>query len=116
MARLQLYHNPGCSKSRGALEILRERGAEFDVVEYLKEPIDRETLARIAELLPNPPEELVRRDRNFEQLGLDPNGYKTIEAAIELLLEHPELMQRPVLVAGDRALICRPSEKILELL
>ncbi len=116
MARLQLYHNPGCSKSRGALEILRERGAEFDVVEYLKEPIDPETLARIAELLPNPPEELVRKDRNFEQLGLDPNGYKTIKAAIELLLEHPELMQRPVLVAGDRALICRPSEKVLELL
>ena len=116
MARLRLYHNPGCSKSRGALEILRERGAEFDVVEYLKEPIDPETLARIAELLPNPPEELVRKDHNFERLGLDPNGYKTIEAAIELLLQHPELMQRPVLVAGDRALICRPSEKVLELL
>ena len=116
MARLQLYHNPGCSKSRGALEILRERGAEFDVVEYLKEPIDPETLARIAGLLPDPPEELVRKDRGFERLGLDPNGYKTIEAAIELLLEHPELMQRPILVAGDRALICRPSEKVLELL
>ncbi len=116
MARLQLYHNPGCSKSRGALEILRERGAEFDVVEYLKEPIDPETLTRIAALLPDPPEELIRKDRNFERLGLDPGGYKTIEAAIELLLEHPELMQRPVLVAGDRALICRPSEKVLELL
>ena len=116
MARLRLYHNPECSKSRGALEILRESGAEFDVVEYLKEPIDPEMLARIAELLPDPPEELVRKDRNFERLSLDPNEYKTIEAAIELLLEHPELMQRPIVVAGDRALICRPSEKILELL
>jgi arsenate reductase len=116
MARLGIYHNPGCSKSRGALEILHERGAEFDVVEYLKEPLDRETLARIAALLPNPPEDLVRKDRNFEQLDLDPNGYKTLEAVIELLLEHPELMQRPVVVAGDRALICRPSEKVLELL
>ena len=116
MARLRLYHNPGCSKSRGALEILRERGAEFDVVEYLTQPIDRETLTTIAGLLPNPPEELVRKDRNFEQLGLDPNGYQTIEATIEILLEHPDLMQRPVLVAGDRALICRPAEKVLELL
>ncbi len=116
MARLGLYHNPGCSKSRGALEMLRERGAEFDVIEYLREPLDRETLTRIAERLPNPPEELVRKDRNFEKLGLDPNGYKTLEAVIELLLEHPELMQRPILVSEDRALICRPSEKVLELL
>ncbi len=116
MARLRLYHNPGCSKSRGALEILRERGAEFDVVEYLKEPLDREALARIAGLLPDPPEDLIRKDRNFEQLGLDPNGYKTLEAVVELLLEHPELMQRPIAIAGDRALICRPPEKVLELL
>ena len=116
MARLRLYYEPNCSKSRGALEILRERGAQFDVVEYLKEPLDRKTLTRIAELLPDPPEDLIRQDRNFERLGLDPNRCKTIEAAIELLLEHPELMQRPVLAAGDRALICRPPEKALELL
>jgi arsenate reductase len=116
MARLRLYYKPNCSKSRGALEILRERGAQFDVVEYLKEPLDRKTLAHIVELLPNPPEDLIRKDDNFERLGLDPNRCKTIEAAIELLLEHPELMQRPVLVAGDRALICRPPEKVLELL
>jgi arsenate reductase len=116
MARLGVYHNPNCSKSRGALEILRERGAEFDVVEYLNEPLDRVTLARIAGLLPDSPEDLVRKDRNFERLGLDPDGYKTLEAVTELLLEHPELMQRPIVVAGDRALICRPSEKVLELL
>jgi len=116
MARLTLYHNPACSKSREALEILREHSAGFDVIEYLKQPIGRETLARIAELLPNPPEELIRKDRHFEQLGLDPNGYATPEAVIDLLLDHPELMQRPILVADDRALICRPSEKILELL
>ena len=116
MGRLGLYHNPGCSKSRGALEILRERGAEFDVIEYLKQPLDREALRRIVELLSDPPEELIRKDRNFEKLGLDPNGYKTLESVIELLLDHPELMQRPVLVADDRALICRPSEKVLELL
>jgi len=116
MARIGLYHNPNCSKSRGALEALRERGAEFDVVEYLQEPLDRETLTRIAELLPDPPEDLIRKDRNFERLGLDPNGYNTLEAVIDLLLEHPELMQRPIAVAGDRALICRPPEKVLEFL
>lgn len=116
MARLTLYHNPACGKSRGALEILRERGVEFDVVDYLEKSLDRATLIRVAERLPGPPEELIRKDRRFERLGLDPNRYKTIEAAVDLLLEHPELMQRPVLVAGDRALICRPSEKVHELL
>jgi arsenate reductase len=116
MARLTLYHNPGCSKSRGALDILRERRAEFDVVEYLQQPLDREALARIAQALPDAPEELVRKDRHFEQLGLDPNGYATLDAVIALLLEHPQLMQRPILVADDRARICRPSEKVLELL
>ena len=116
MARLEFYYNPNCSKSRAALEILRERGAQLDVVEYMKEPPDRKTLTRIVELLPDPPEELIRKDGHFERLGLDPNRCKTTEEAIELLLEHPELMQRPILVAGDRALICRPPEKVLELL
>jgi len=116
MAQLRLYHNPACSKSRGALEILQQRGADFDVVEYLANPPDREALERIGALLPDPPEDLVRKDRNFERLGLDPSDYQTRESVIELLLEHPELMQRPILVAGDRARICRPPERALELL
>jgi arsenate reductase len=116
MPRLTLYHHPGCSKSRGALEILRERGVEVDVVEYLERPLDREALTRIATLLPDAPEALVRRDRQFERLGLDPSGYETLDAVVDLLLEHPELMQRPILVAGDRARICRPPEEVLALL
>jgi arsenate reductase len=115
MPRLTLYHHPGCSKSRGALEILRERGVEV-VVEYLERPLDREALTRIATLLPDAPEALVRRDRQFERLGLDPSGYETLDAVVDLLLEHPELMQRPILVAGDRARICRPPEEVLALL
>jgi arsenate reductase len=116
MAELRLYHNPGCSKSRGALEMLRDRNVDVDVIEYLDNSPNRETLARIAELLPDPPEDLVRKDRNFEQLGLDPNAYKTLDAVLDLLVEHPRLMQRPILVAMDGARIGRPSEKVLELL
>jgi arsenate reductase len=82
----------------------------------LKEPFDRATLERIASLLPNPPVELVRRDKNFESLGLDAADYETTDAVIELLLEYPILMQRPIFVVGDRAVICRPSERALELL
>jgi arsenate reductase (glutaredoxin) len=116
MAHATLYHNPGCGTSRGALAILNERNAKFDKVEYLVEPLDRATLERIAKILIGPLEQLVRRDRNFEQLGLDPTDYQTADAVIELLLEHPRLMQRPIFASGDRALVCRPSEKILELL
>ncbi len=67
-------------------------------------------------MLPDPPEELVRKDTHFKSLGLDPNAYKTTDAVVDLLVEHPELMQRPIFVAGDRACIGRPSEKVLELL
>ena len=111
-----MYHNPSCSKSRGALEILADQGVDHDVVEYLAAPPDRASLERIVDGVGVPPAELVRRDRRFEELGLSPSDYTTGDAVIELLLEHPELMQRPVIFRGERAVIARPSEKVLELL
>ena len=111
-----VYHNPSCSKSRGALEILRERGVDADVVEYLKAPPDRAALERILDAIPDEPVALVRNDQRFKDLGLDRADYESRDAVIALLLEHPELMERPVVFRGDRALICRPSEKVLELL
>jgi arsenate reductase (glutaredoxin) len=111
-----VYHNPSCSKSRGALDILADKGVEHDVVEYLKAPPDRAALDRILDTVSDAPSELVRKDAHFEELGLTASDYTTREAVIELLLEHPELMQRPVIFRGDRAVIARPSEKVLELL
>jgi arsenate reductase (glutaredoxin) len=116
MADVVVYHNPSCSKSRGALEILNERDVELDVVEYLKAPPDRAALGRIVDAVSDPPAELVRKDQKFKALGLDAADYTTRAAVIDLLLEHPELMQRPVVFVGDRAVIARPSEKVLELL
>jgi arsenate reductase len=74
------------------------------------------TLERILDLLPDPPADLVRKDKRFRELGLDPGAYETRDAVIEVLLAHPELMQRPVVVIGDRAILARPSDKALELL
>ena len=113
-----MYHNPSCSKSRGALEILADQGVDHDVVEYLRAPPDRAALERIVDTVDVPPAELVRRgdDRRFEELGLSASDCTTRDAVIELLLEHPELMQRPVIFRGERAVIARPSEKVLELL
>jgi arsenate reductase (glutaredoxin) len=95
---------------------LRERGVEFDVIEYMKTPLDRATFGRLFSLLPNPPTDLVRKDKNFEALGLDANKYVTRDAVIDLLLQHPVLMQRPIIVKGQQAVLARPSEKVLELL
>jgi arsenate reductase len=116
MERVLVFHNPVCSKSRGALDILADRGVDHDVVEYLKAPPDRATLERIVDHVPDPPAELVRKDGRFEELGLDPAAYVTREQVVDLLLEHPELMQRPVVFRGERAVIARPSDKVLELL
>jgi arsenate reductase len=98
------------------LDILRDRGVEFDVVEYLKNPLSRAELERTLDLVPDPPADLVRKDKRFGELDLSADDYTDKESVVALLLEHPELMQRPVVFHGGRALICRPAEKVLELL
>jgi len=69
----------------------------------------------VLELLPDGPAALVRKDKRFAALGLDAAAYVTRAQVVALLLEHPELMERPVVIRGDRAVIARPSEKVLEL-
>jgi arsenate reductase (glutaredoxin) len=97
-------------------EILRDRGVEFDVVEYLKQPLDRVGLERILDAIPDAPDALVRKDKRFGELGLRAEDYVQRDAVIRLLLAHPDLMQRPVVFRGSRALIARPAEKVLDLL
>ena len=112
MGDVRVFHNPSCSNSRGALDLLDDRGEEVEIVEYLHEHPDRATLERILDAIPDPPGALVRHDKRFEELGLDPKAYDTRDAVIDVLLEHPELMQRPVVFRGDRAVIARPPETI----
>lgn len=96
--------------------MLRAQGVEFDIVEYLKTPLHRTTLERIVAMLDTPPAELVRKDRRFEALRLKSADYVLAEAVVALLLKHPELMQRPVVVTDDKAVIARPPERMLPLL
>ena len=95
---------------------MRERDVEFDVIESLKTPLSREDLERIVDLVPESPEEMVRKDKNFSELGLNADDYKSKDTVVEILLEHPKLMQRPVMIRGEQAVIGRPSEKVLALL
>jgi arsenate reductase len=114
---VQIFHNPSCSKSRGALQILEERGVDAKVVRYLDAPPDRPTLERILDAIPDDPSALVRTgDAKFKGAGLTKGDVQTRDQVIDVLLKHPELMERPVVFVGDRAVIARPSEKVLDLL
>jgi arsenate reductase (glutaredoxin) len=116
MAAVTVFHNPKCSSSRNALAVADELGVEVDVVQYLKTPPDRETLRSIIDRLEDPVADLVRKDALFAKLGLDAADYTEPEAVIELLLEQPALLQRPILVKDDRAVIGRPTARAQDLL
>lgn len=116
MSEVTILHNRNCSTSRHAMDVLSERGIEADVVEYLKTPLDREGLKDLITMLDDPVADLVRKDEYFEQLGLAADDYTTLDAVIDLLVEHPRLMQRPVLLRGDRAIIGRPTERVAQFL
>ena len=101
------------TKSRGALAILEERSIDHGVVNYLTTPPSRDDLESIVAILIDPVSDLVRRtDKSFAELGLDPSGYQQAEEVVDLLVAHPELMQRPIVVRGGKAVIARPSERV----
>jgi arsenate reductase (glutaredoxin) len=116
MADLTVFHNPKCSTSNHAMSALEQAGVQADVVQYLKAPPDRATLEGVIAKLEDPVADLVRKDKRFGELGLAADDYVDDASVVELLLEHPELMQRPVLVKGDRAIIGRPKERVPEFL
>jgi len=98
------------------VELLRERGVEFDAIEYLKTPPTREALEKILTMLEGPAADLVRKDKRFGELGLKAEDYTEPKKIVALLLKHPELMQRPIVIRGNRAIIARPPEKLTALL
>ena len=116
MSKITLYHNPNCSKSRGAKEILESRGVDFEVVEYLKAPLGAVEIQGLLSKLGAAPSELVRKDSHFKELSLDPDDYTSAESVSALLAEHPKLMQRPGAVCGEQAVIARPAELVESLL
>ncbi|MCA1804578.1 MAG: arsenate reductase (glutaredoxin) [Xanthomonadaceae bacterium] len=111
-----LYHNPRCSKSRQALELLRAQGLEPEVVEYLKTPPTATELERILELLGREPRELLRTgEAEYQQLGLD-DPTLSREALIQAMVDHPQLIERPILLTQRKAALGRPPENVLEIL
>ena len=111
-----IYHNPRCSKSRQALEILEQEGIEANVVQYLVTPPDAATLNQLLMQLGLEPRELMRKaEPDYEALQLD-NPALSREQLIAAMVQHPRLIERPIVVANGRAVIARPPEKVLDIL
>ncbi len=116
MTDLTLYHNPRCTKSRGALELLQARGLSPDVVLYLETPPDAAQLRELLGKLGISARQLLRTgEDDYKQLNLA-DASLSDEQLIAAMAAHPKLIERPILVAGDKAVIGRPPENVLELL
>lgn len=111
-----IFHNPSCSKSRQTLGILEAHGVEPEIVLYKQAPPDRATLERIVTSVDVERSKLVRRDPEFKEAGLTSADVETAEQVIEVLLAHPALMERPIVVRGDRVVLGRPPENVQALL
>ena len=116
MTDITLYHNPRCSNSRGALALLRERGIEPRIVDYLAQPLDLAQLQKLAAAVGGPVRDLLRsKEAAYQALGLD-NPDCTDEQRLRAVAKHPELLNRPIVVTPRGALLCRPPERVLDLL
>ncbi|WP_312226178.1 arsenate reductase (glutaredoxin) [Stutzerimonas nitrititolerans] len=116
MTELTLYHNPRCSKSRSALELLEGRGLTPTIIRYLETPPTAAELQDVLNKLGIAPRQLLRTGEDeYKQLDLADSDLSD-EQLIEAMVAHPRLIERPILVAGDRATVGRPPEKVLEIL
>lgn len=114
-ADVTIYHNPACGNSRSTLALIRERGIEPQVIEYLKTPPDRKTLLGILKKTKLKPRELLR-EKDAEKLGLGDTSKWSDDEIIEQMLEHPLLMNRPVVITPLGAVLSRPPETVLKIL
>nr|WP_298142854.1 arsenate reductase (glutaredoxin) [uncultured Pseudomonas sp.] len=116
MTDLTLYHNPRCSKSRSALQLLEDRGLTPSIVRYLETPPSAEQLQALLGKLGLGARQLLRSgEEEYQALNLA-NPELTDAQLIEAMVTHPKLIERPILIVGDKAVVGRPPEKVLELL
>lgn len=113
---VRIYHNPRCSKSRATLQLLNDRGIHPEVIEYLGQPPDAATLRDLLEKLGLAARQLLRKgEREYHDLGLADQSL-TQDRLIQAMVEHPNLMERPIVVSKSGARIGRPPESVLEIL
>ena len=113
MANVILYHNPRCSKSRAVLALLEENDISPEIVYYLDNPPDAKELKSLLKKLNMNVRDVLRRaEPEYDMLGLEDENLAE-EIVLDLLVKHPKLLQRPIVVAGGQAIIGRPPENVL---
>ena len=113
---LKIYHNPRCSKSRQTLKLLRERGLEPEIIEYLNNPPSKNELNEILALLELAPRELMRKkEKTYKANHLDAPDLSN-DQLVSAMIEQPILIERPIVLANGKAAIGRPPEKALEII
>jgi len=116
MSTITIYHNPDCGTSRNVLGLIRNSGEEPTTIEYLKTPPDRETLVALIAAMGIVPRALLReKGTPYAELGLDDPKWSDAEL-IDFMLQHPILINRPIVVTPLGTRLCRPSETVLDLL
>ncbi len=114
MPQLRIYHNPRCSKSRQTLALLRQHNFEPEIIEYLKTPLTESDIKQLLIWLDCPASSLVRKkEATFKELNLESADERCL---IKAMSTHPVLIERPIVVKGQRAIIGRPPENVLELI
>jgi len=112
----KIFHNPRCSKSRAAMELLADKGIEADVVKYLETPPDRETIVHVLGLLGLEPRELMRKgEAEYAENNLSDDSLNR-DQLIDALVDFPKLIERPIVIANGKAAIGRPIENIIDIL
>lgn len=115
MSTITILHNPRCSKSRNALQLLEEKQCEFTIVKYLEDTPDKKALKNIIKLLNITPHELLRTGEDiYKELNLE--NETNDDAIIDAMVQHPKLIERPIVIKDDKAVIGRPLENVKELI
>ncbi|MBG53384.1 MAG: arsenate reductase (glutaredoxin) [Alphaproteobacteria bacterium] len=111
-----IYHNPRCSKSRQTLSLIEEKGIAPNIIEYLKEGPDAETLKHVLSKLGKTPRDILRKgEQPYKDLNLA-DETKSDDELIAAMVAHPILIERPIVIAGDKAALGRPPEQVLDIL
>lgn len=116
MSVFKIYHNPRCSKSRQTLALLEDKNVSLEIVEYLKTPPSKKELKQVLSFLSLKPQDLMRKkEAEYLESGLN-NSNLTVDQQIDLMLLHPKVIERPIVVGNGKAAIGRPPENVLDIL
>ena len=113
---VKIYHNPRCSKSRQTLDLLKEKNLEIDIIDYLNNPLSKDEIIDIIDMLDIAPQSLLRKGEEEYKELVSKEGKPNSSMTIDWIHRVPKLMERPIVVNGNKAKIGRPPEDVLEIL